>query len=128
VAISVQDLRKAYGALQAVDGATFDVSQGEFFGILGPNGAGKTTTLEIIEGLRQPDSGEVSLLGQTPWLRNPALLPRMGVQLQASGFFERLTAREQLRTFAALYQVPAARADEMLETVGLSDMAGTGTE
>jgi ABC-2 type transport system ATP-binding protein len=127
-AIWVQDLRKSYGSLRAVDGVTFEVEPGEFFGILGPNGAGKTTTLEIIEGLREPDGGEVSVLGMAPWPRNPALLPRIGVQLQASSFFERLTAREQLRTFAALYGVPADRADAMLEVVGLSDMAGARTE
>ena len=126
--IAVRDLRKSYGDLHAVDGVTFEVGQGEFFGILGPNGAGKTTTLEIIEGLRQPDGGEVSVLDMAPWPRNPALLPRMGVQLQASAFFEHLTAREQLRTFAALYGVPAGRADEMLETVGLTDKAATRTE
>jgi ABC-2 type transport system ATP-binding protein len=127
-AISVQDLRKSYGDLRAVDGVTFEVAPGEFFGILGPNGAGKTTTLEIIEGLREPDSGEVTVLGMRPWPRNPALLPRIGVQLQASAFFERLTAREQLRTFADLYGVPARRADEMLDVVGLSGMAATRTE
>jgi ABC-2 type transport system ATP-binding protein len=127
-AISVRDLRKSYGSLRAVDGVTFEVEPGEFFGILGPNGAGKTTTLEIIEGLREPDGGEVSVLGMSPWPRNPALLPRIGVQLQASSFFERLTAREQLRTFADLYAVPARRADEMLEVVGLADAAGTRTE
>jgi ABC-2 type transport system ATP-binding protein len=126
--ISVRDLRKSYGDLRAVDGVTFEVERGEFFGILGPNGAGKTTTLEIIEGLRRPDGGEVSVLGMTPWPRNPALLPRMGVQLQASSFFEHLTAREQLRTFAALYGIPAERADAMLEVVGLTDMAATRTE
>jgi ABC-2 type transport system ATP-binding protein len=126
--IAVRDLRKSYGDLQAVDGVTFEVGQGEFFGILGPNGAGKTTTLEIIEGLRQPDGGEVSVLDMAPWPRNPALLPRMGVQLQASSFFEHLTVREQLRTFAALYGVPAGRADEMIETVGLTDKAATRTE
>jgi ABC-2 type transport system ATP-binding protein len=126
--ISVQDVRKSYGDLRAVDGVTFEVERGEFFGILGPNGAGKTTMLEIIEGLRRPDGGEVSVLGMTPWPRNPALLPRMGVQLQASSFFERLTAREQLRTFAALYGIPAGRADAMLEVVGLTDMAATRTE
>jgi len=127
--ISVRDLRKSYGDLRAVDGGvTFEVERGEFFGILGPNGAGKTTTLEIIEGLRRPDGGEVSVLGMTPWPRNPALLPRMGVQLQASSFFEHLTAREQLRTFAALYGIPAERADAMLEVVGLTDMAATRTE
>jgi ABC-2 type transport system ATP-binding protein len=126
--ISVRDLRKCYGNLAAVDGVSFDVEQGEFFGILGPNGAGKTTTLEIIEGLRQPDAGEVSVLGLAPWPRNPALLPRIGVQLQASSFFERLTAREQIRTFASLYRVPAKAADAMLETVGLAEQAGVPTE
>ena len=114
--ISVRGLKKSYGDLRAVDEVTFEVGRGEFFGILGPNGAGKTTTLEIIEGLRQPDAGQVSILGLEPWPRNPALLPRMGVQLQASSFFEHLTAREQLGTFAALYGVPASRADELLET------------
>jgi ABC-2 type transport system ATP-binding protein len=127
-AISVKDVRKSYGDLRAVDGVTFEVGHGEFFGILGPNGAGKTTTLEIIEGLREPDGGEVTVLGLRPWPRNPALLPRIGVQLQATSFFERLTAREQLRTFADLYRVPARRADEMLEVVGLTSAAGTRTE
>jgi ABC-2 type transport system ATP-binding protein len=124
-AIAVDDVRKAYGDLNAVDGVSFTVDEGEFFGILGPNGAGKTTTLEIIEGLREPDTGSVLLLGQSPWPRNIALLPRMGVQLQASAFFEKLTAREQLQTFAALYGVNATRADEMLELVGLDDKADT---
>jgi ABC-2 type transport system ATP-binding protein len=101
------------------------VDQGEFFGILGPNGAGKTTTLEIIEGLRKPDSGEVRLLDLAPWPRNQALLPRIGVQLQASSFLERLTAREQIRTWASLYGVGAVRADAMLELVGLTDKAST---
>ena len=126
--ISVRDLRKSYGPVKAVDGISFDVRSGEFFGILGPNGAGKTTTLEIVEGLRQADGGTVSVLGLPPWPRNPALLPRIGVQLQASSFFERLTAREQLRTFAMLYKVAAARADAMLGVVGLEDQAGTRTE
>jgi ABC-2 type transport system ATP-binding protein len=126
--ISVRDLRKHYGPVKAVDGVSFEVRHGEFFGILGPNGAGKTTTLEIVEGLREADGGAVSVLGLPPWPRNPALLPRIGVQLQASSFFERLTAREQLQTFAMLYQVPASRADAMLGVVGLEDRAGTRTE
>jgi ABC-2 type transport system ATP-binding protein len=124
-AIIVRDIHKAYGQTRAVDGVSFEVTEGEFFGILGPNGAGKTTTLEIIEGLRRPDSGEVSLLGSSPWPRNQALLPRIGVQLQASSFFQRLTAREQIRTWASLYGVSAAKADAMLEVVGLDDKAGT---
>ncbi|GLY89742.1 ABC transporter ATP-binding protein [Actinoallomurus iriomotensis] len=126
--IVANDLRKRYGDVNAVDGVSLTVEAGEFFGILGPNGAGKTTTLEIIEGLRQADAGEISVFGQSPWPRNPALLPRMGVQLQASAFFERLTAREQLRTFGSLYGVPGRKADEMLEVVGLSDKADTQVE
>jgi ABC-2 type transport system ATP-binding protein len=127
-AISVSDLRKYYGKVTAVDGVSFAVEPGEFFGILGPNGAGKTTTLEIIEGLRKPDSGTVTVLGLPAWPRDPRLLPRIGVQLQASSFFERLTAREQIRTFASLYGVAGRRADDMLETVGLTDQAGQRTE
>jgi ABC-2 type transport system ATP-binding protein len=126
--IAVRDLRKSYGPVKAVDGVSFEVEQGEFFGILGPNGAGKTTTLEIVEGLREADAGEVSVLGLRTWPRNPALLPRIGVQLQASSFFERLTAREQLETFASLYGVPARRADVMLGVVGLQEQAATRTE
>jgi ABC-2 type transport system ATP-binding protein len=120
-AISVRGLRKSYGPVTAVNDVSFDVEPGEFFGILGPNGAGKTTTLEMIEGLREPDDGELTVLGVPPWPRNPALLPRIGVQLQASSFFERLTAREQIRTFASLYGVGIRRADQMLDTVGLSE-------
>jgi ABC-2 type transport system ATP-binding protein len=123
--IEVEGLVKRYGDLVAVDGVSFEVRRGEFFGILGPNGAGKTTTLEMVEGLREPDAGTVHLLGESPWPRNPKLLPRMGVQLQSSAFFEKLSAREQLETFAALYGVGRRRVDEMLELVGLSDKAST---
>lgn len=127
-AIVARDVRKRYGETLAVDGVSFEVVEGEFFGLLGPNGAGKTTTLEIIEGLRQADAGEVTVLGMPSWPRNPALLPRIGVQLQTSAFFERLTAAEQIHTFARLFRVPVARADAMLETFGLADKAGTRVE
>ena len=127
-AISVRDMRKTYGDKHAVDGVSFQVAEGEFFGIIGPNGAGKTTALEIIEGLREADSGEVMVLGERPWPRNPALLPRIGVQLQASSFFERLTALEQLRTFGALYGVSDKAVHDMLEVVGLTDKAGVQAE
>ena len=126
--IVTDDIAKNYGSLTAVDGVSLSVQEGEFYGILGPNGAGKTTTLEIIEGLREPDRGTVKIFGESPWPRNPRLLPRIGVQLQASAFFERLTAREQIRAFASLYGVKAAKADAMLETVGLTDKATTRTE
>src|SRR5690606_1529233 len=111
--------------VRAVNGVSFSVRQGEFFGLLGPNGAGKTTTLEISEGLRKPDAGSVRLLGESPWPRNVRLLPRIGVQLQASAFFEKLTAREQLETFGDLYGCPPGRAMEMLEMVGLAEKAKT---
>ena len=127
-AIEVDDLALSYGDLRAVDGVGFEVAEGEFFGILGPNGAGKTTTLEMIEGLRRPDAGWIRVLGESPWPRNQSLLPRIGVQLQASSFFERLTAREQLHTFAALYGVAAGDADGWLERVGLVDKADTRVE
>ena len=120
-AIAVEGLRKRYGDVQAVDGVTFEVRRGEFYGILGPNGAGKTTTMEMIEGLREPDEGTARLLGQPSWPRDPELLRRIGVQLQASAFFDKLTAREQIHTFAALYGVPTARADAMLDRVGLAE-------
>jgi ABC-2 type transport system ATP-binding protein len=126
--ISARALRKSYGQVKAVDGVSFEVQPGEFYGILGPNGAGKTTTLEMAEGLRQPDSGEVTVLGVPAWPRNQKLLKRIGVQLQASSFFERLSAREQLQTFASLYGLPAGRADEMLGVVGLEEQAGIRTE
>jgi len=127
-AIEVVDLAMAYGELRAVDGVSFEVAEGEFFGILGPNGAGKTTTLEMIEGLRKPDAGTIQVLGVSPWPRNASLLPRIGVQLQASSFFERLTAREQIHTFASLYAVATSQADEWLERVGLVDKADTRVE
>jgi ABC-2 type transport system ATP-binding protein len=127
-AIEVADLTMTYGDLRAVDGVSLTVAEGEFVGILGPNGAGKTTLLEMMEGLRRPDSGTATVLGIPAWPRNPDLLPRIGVQLQASSFFERLTAREQIRTFAALYGVPAGRADEWLERVGIEEKAGSRVE
>jgi ABC-2 type transport system ATP-binding protein len=126
--IAVEQVCKSYAELRAVDGVSFEVRPGEFFGILGPNGAGKTTTLEIVEGLRAADSGTVTVLGMPPWPRNDRLLPRIGVQLQASAFFERLTAREQIRTFASLYGLGATSADEWLSKVGLDDKADTRTE
>ena len=127
-AIRAEGLTKVYGDLRAVDGVSLEVAEGEFVGVLGPNGAGKTTLLELVEGLRRPDGGTVEVLGERVWPRNAGLLPRIGVQLQASAFFERLTAREQIRTFAALYDVSPARADDWLERVGLGEKAASRVE
>ncbi|MET0822698.1 MAG: ABC transporter ATP-binding protein [Aeromicrobium sp.] len=128
VEIRVEGLVMTYGDVRAVDDVSFTVAPGEFFGLLGPNGAGKTTTLEMIEGLRKPQAGTVRIDDHEPWRRAPDLQRRMGVQLQSSSFFERLTAREQLATFGALYGVASTRTDEMLEQVGLVDKAGVRTE
>jgi ABC-2 type transport system ATP-binding protein len=126
--IRAEGLVMTYGDVRAVDGVSFTVGPGEFFGLLGPNGAGKTTTLEMVEGLRKPQDGSVRIDQYEPWKREPALQRRMGVQLQSSAFFERLTAREQLDTFGALYGVAAGRTEEMLEQVGLVDKADDRTE
>lgn len=126
--IEAVSLTKRYGDLVAVDQVDLAIQPGSFFGVLGPNGAGKTVLLEMIEGLRKPDEGSARILGQPSWPRNAKLLPKIGVQLQASAFFERLTAREQLTTFADLYSAPRARVQEMLETVGLSQHAKTMAE
>lgn len=124
-AVSVTGLRKRYGDRWAVDGVDLEIRVGECFGILGPNGAGKTTTIEMIEGLRQPDDGSITVLGQSPWPRNTDLLPRIGVQLQASSFIDKLTAREQLEIFAKLYGADGSRIDELLASVDLLAVAGT---
>lgn len=126
--IEAVGLTKRYGDLVAVDHVGLAVEEGSFFGVLGPNGAGKTTLLELIEGLRKPDEGSARILGEQTWPRNGNLLPKVGVQLQASAFFERLTAREQLTTFADLYGVRHTRVDEMLEVVGLTEHAKKMTE
>ncbi len=119
-AVRVQGVSKRYGDRQAVDDVSLDIHPGEFFGLLGPNGAGKSTLVEIMEGLRQADSGSVALFGRSPWPRDTALLPRIGVQTQSSAFFVRQTAHEHLRTVAALYGVSREAAEATLESVGLS--------
>jgi ABC-2 type transport system ATP-binding protein len=124
-AISVAGLTKRYGDHVAVDGVSFRVEQGEAFGILGPNGAGKTTTLEMIEGLRRPDAGEITLLGQPVWPDPRRIQARIGVQLQSTSLFDMLTARELLELFARFYlrTDSAERAKVALQLVGLESKA-----
>ena len=99
--IEVEELRKAYGSQVAVDGISLEVSEGEIFGLLGPNGAGKTTAVECIQGLRQPDSGRVRVLGLDPHRETEALRRRIGSQLQESALPDRIRVWEALDLFAA---------------------------
>ena len=103
-AVRVQDVRKRYGAVQAVDGVSFEVAPGEVFGLLGPNGAGKTTTVEMLEGLRAPDSGQLEVLG-IDVARNPDdLKQRVGVTLQTAELYPKLTVVEVLDLFRSFYK------------------------
>ena len=116
--IEVHELIKRYGGNPAVDGVTFQVEQGEIFGILGPNGAGKTTTVECIEGLREPDGGNVRVLGREP--HDPQLRYALGAQLQESELPEKIKVREAMELYASFYRDPADWR-ELLETLGLQD-------
>jgi ABC-2 type transport system ATP-binding protein len=101
--IRVADVRKAYGAVKAVDGVSFEVGKGEIFGLLGPNGAGKTTTMEMIEGLHSPDSGAISVLGMDVRTQARAIKFRVGVQLQTAALYPQLTVAEVLSLFGNFY-------------------------
>ena len=101
--IRVRGLTKRYGDIQAVAGIDFDVASGEVFGLLGPNGAGKTTTVEILEGLRKPDGGEVSVLGRDAVRDADALKPRIGVSLQTASMYPKLTVTELIDLFRSFY-------------------------
>jgi ABC-2 type transport system ATP-binding protein len=119
-AISVRGLRKAYGDLEAVRGVDFDIERGEVFGLLGPNGAGKTTTVEILEGYRKRDAGEVTVLGHDPERPGPEFRQQIGVVLQQSELSPNLTVRETHRLFAGYYERPRD-VEEVIELVGLTD-------
>ena len=120
--IEVKNLVKKYGSFTAVNGVSFSVEKGETFGILGPNGAGKTTTLEMIEGLRKPTSGTIVLDNKDVAKETDAVKSVIGVQLQASTFFENLNLIELLEVFAAMYGV-VAKPMELLKEVELTDKA-----
>jgi len=119
-AIAVRDLRKSYGAYEALRGISFEIREGEVFGLLGPNGAGKTTTIEILEGYRTRDGGDVDVLGFDPERAGSAFRERIGVVLQQSQLWPNLTVTETHRMFAGYYEHPR-NADEVIALVGLAD-------
>jgi ABC-2 type transport system ATP-binding protein len=121
-AINVRGLRKQYGDFTAVDGVDLAVETGEILALLGPNGAGKTTTVEICEGYRVRDSGEVTVLGLDPASADKAWRERVGIVLQTSGFTEELTVRETIAHFASMYDRPRD-VDELIDAVGLTEKA-----
>lgn len=123
-AVHITDLRKRYGDLNAVDGLSFQIRPGEIFALLGPNGAGKTTTLEILEGYRSRDGGDVSVLGFDPQREAEKIKPLIGVMLQSGGIYPTVTPFELLDLLSNFY--PNARQpSELLDLVGLTDSAST---
>jgi ABC-2 type transport system ATP-binding protein len=118
--VEVSGIRKTYGSTIAVDEVSFDVRQGEIFGLIGPNGAGKTTTMECVEGLRSPERGSISVLGLNPVRDVYALQDRIGVQLQEAQLQKRIKVHEAVGLWASLYKRPVD-ANRLLEQLGLSE-------
>jgi len=123
-AIEVTDLHKSYGAVEAVRGVSFSVQRGEVFGLLGPNGAGKTTTVEILEGYRERSGGDARVLGSDPAAGERGLKQKVGIVLQNSGFYPRLTVHEAVAHVAKAYPSPRDPGDT-ISMVGLSESADT---
>jgi len=119
--VHVAGVRKTYGRTVAVDEVSFDVQEGEIFGLIGPNGAGKTTTMECVEGLRKPDSGTISVLGLDPFRDVYQLQDRIGVQLQQAHLQKRIKVWEAVHLWASLYRKPIGDGDVLLEQLGLAD-------
>ena len=119
--IQVSGVRKTYGRTVAVAEASFEVNQGEIFGLIGPNGAGKTTTMECIEGLRKPDHGTIAVLGLDPFRQVYKLQDRIGVQLQQAQLQKRIKVWEAVDLWASLYQKKTVDAEHLLERLGLTE-------
>lgn len=119
--IQVSAIRKTYGKTVAVAEATFDVNEGEIFGLIGPNGAGKTTTMECIEGLRKPDHGSIAILGLDPFRDVYKLQNLIGVQLQQAQLQKRIKVWEAIDLWASLYRKKTADGERLLEQLGLAD-------
>ena len=119
--IQVSGVRKSYGTTVAVHEVSFEVNEGEIFGLIGPNGAGKTTTMECIEGLRTPDRGDISVLGLDPFKDVYKLQDRIGVQLQQAQLQKRIKVWEAINLWVSLYQKKAIDGERLLEQLGLAD-------
>jgi ABC-2 type transport system ATP-binding protein len=119
--ISVAGVRKTYGKTVAVDDVSFEVQDGEIFGLIGPNGAGKTTTMECVEGIRRPDRGTIAVLGLDPFRDVYRLQERIGVQLQQAHLQKRIKVWEAVHLWASLYKRPASHGDRLLEQLGLGE-------
>jgi ABC-2 type transport system ATP-binding protein len=119
--IQVSGVRKTYGQTVAVEEASFEVFEGEIFGLIGPNGAGKTTTMECIEGLRKPDRGAIAVLGLDPFRQVYKLQDRIGVQLQQAQLQKRIKVWEAVDLWASLYRKESIDGARLLEQLGLSD-------
>src|SRR3954471_20627457 len=119
--VSVSGFRKTYGKTVAVDDVSFEVRDGEIFGLIGPNGAGKTTTMECVEGMRRPDRGSISVLGLDPFRDIYKLQDRIGVQLQQAQLQKRIKVWEAVHFWAALYRRKTADGDRLLEQLGLAE-------
>ena len=119
--IQVSGVRKSYSTLVAVHEVSFEVNEGEIFGLIGPNGAGKTTTLECIEGLRTPDRGSISVLGLDPFKDVYKLQDRIGVQLQQAQLQKRIKVWEAVDLWVSLYQRKSIDGERLLEQLGLAD-------
>jgi ABC-2 type transport system ATP-binding protein len=117
--IEVSGIRKTYGSTVAVSDVSFEVGEGEIFGLIGPNGAGKTTTMECVEGVRRPDRGEISILGLDPFRDVYRLQNRIGVQLQSAQLQKRIKVWEAVDLWASLY-TKTVDADRLLDQLGLS--------
>ena len=119
--IQVSGCRKTYGSTVAVDDVSFEVRDGEIFGLIGPNGAGKTTTMECVEGLRRPDRGTISVLGLDPVRDVYQLQERIGVQLQQAQLQKRIKVWEAVDLWASLYRRSRVDGERLLEQLGLAD-------
>ena len=126
--ITISSVKKSFGNVHAVKGVDFTLGKGEYVALLGPNGAGKTTLVEMIEGIRHPDSGEILIKGKKLKDNKDELYNILGISFQETRFFDKIGVYETLRMFASFYGMPDAKATEVMEIVGLTEKAKAFTK